>query len=90
MVQRPEPDKAAVARSAARRGSPRLLRTVLLRFGAPLTRIEAAGGVYILDTGDRAQAERFIAADPFTAAGLFETVAVTRWRKAYFDGKNCL
>ena len=50
----------------------------------------ATGGVYILDTEDRAEAERFIADDPFTAVGLFETVAVTRWRKAYFDGKSCL
>lgn len=50
----------------------------------------ATGGVYILDTEDRAEAERFIEADPFTSVALFERVEVTRWRKAYFDGKNCL
>ena len=50
----------------------------------------AVGGLYILDTDSRAEAERFIADDPLTAAGLFETVAVTQWRKAYFDGESCL
>lgn len=43
------------------------------------------GGVIIVDTDDRAEAERFIADDPFTKAGLFETVIVTRWRKAFFN-----
>lgn len=43
------------------------------------------GGVIIVDTDDRAEAERFIADDPFTKAGLFETVTVTRWRKAFFN-----
>ena len=43
------------------------------------------GGVIIVDTDDRAEAEAFIADDPFTAAGLFESVTVTRWRKAFFN-----
>jgi uncharacterized protein YciI len=47
------------------------------------------GGILLVDTDDRAVAERFIAEDPFTKAGLFEKVTVTRWRKAFFDGK-CL
>ncbi|MFO1319124.1 MAG: YciI family protein [Burkholderiales bacterium] len=47
------------------------------------------GGILLVDTDDRAAAERFIAEDPFTKAGLFQTVTVTRWRKAFFDGK-CL
>lgn len=47
------------------------------------------GGILLIDTDDRAAAERFIAEDPFTKAGLFQSVAVTRWRKAFFDGK-CL
>ncbi len=45
-------------------------------------------GILIVDTDDRAVAERFIAEDPFTLAGLFERVTVTRWRKAFFDGKR--
>jgi uncharacterized protein len=43
------------------------------------------GGILIVDTDDRAEAERFIAEDPFTLAGLFEQVTVTRWRKAFFN-----
>lgn len=46
------------------------------------------GGVIILDTDDRAEAEAFIQGDPFTAAGLFESVQVTRWRKAFFAGER--
>lgn len=43
------------------------------------------GGVIIVDTDDRKEAEDFIASDPFSKAGLFESVTVTRWRKAYFN-----
>jgi uncharacterized protein YciI len=43
------------------------------------------GGILIVDTEDRKEAEAFIAGDPFTKAGLFEKVTVARWRKAYFD-----
>jgi uncharacterized protein len=43
------------------------------------------GGIIIVDTDDRAEAERFINEDPFTKAGLFEKVTVTRWRKVFFN-----
>jgi uncharacterized protein YciI len=43
------------------------------------------GGILIVDTDVRKEAEAFIAGDPFTKAGLFEKVTVARWRKAYFD-----
>jgi uncharacterized protein len=43
------------------------------------------GGVLIVDTEDRKVAEDFIANDPFTRAGLFQSVKVERWRKAFFD-----
>lgn len=46
------------------------------------------GGVIILDTDDREEAENFVANDPFGRAGLFESVSVTRWRKAFFDGQR--
>ena len=46
------------------------------------------GGVIILDTEDRAEAERFIQEDPFAKAGLFDMVQVTRWRKAFFNGER--
>jgi hypothetical protein len=45
-----------------------------------------AAGALIEDDG--AVAEQFIANDPFTKAGLFEKVTVTRWRKAFFDGRK--
>jgi hypothetical protein len=45
----------------------------------------AWGSAYIVDTDDRAAAEAFIAEDPFSKAGLFGTVTVTRWRKAIFN-----
>lgn len=43
------------------------------------------GGVLIVDTDSRAEAEKFINDDPFTKAGLFQKVTVTRWRKAFFN-----
>lgn len=51
---------------------------------------DLGGGFYVLDTEDRLEAEQFIAADPFSAAGLFQRVTVTRWRKAYLDGMSFL
>ncbi len=46
------------------------------------------GGVIIVDTEDRAEAEAFIQNDPFTKAGLFDMIQVTRWRKAFFNGER--
>jgi uncharacterized protein YciI len=48
------------------------------------------GGVIIVDTDDRAEAQAFIDNDPFAKAGLFETATVTRWRKAFFDRENLI
>lgn len=48
------------------------------------------GGILIVDTEDRKEAERFIADDPFSKAGLFEKVTVTRWRKAFFDKQRLI
>jgi hypothetical protein len=45
----------------------------------------AWGSIYILDVDERAAAEAFIVADPFSLAGLFASVAITRWRKGYLD-----
>jgi uncharacterized protein YciI len=50
---------------------------------------DAGGGIYVLDVATRGEAEAFIAADPFHRAGLFRQVTITRWRKAYVDGR-CL
>ena len=64
----------------------------LLACGAKLSDdgASALGGVYLLDVETRAAAEAFIAADPFTHANLFERVEITRWRKAYLDGRSYL
>ena len=48
------------------------------------------GGILIIDTDDRKEAERFIADDPFSKAGLFEKVTITRWRKAFFNKERLI
>ena len=45
----------------------------------------ALGTFYIIDTDERGVAEAFAAADPYSKAGVFGTVTVTRWRKGFFD-----
>ncbi len=48
------------------------------------------GGVILVDTEDRAEAEAFIQNDPFTKAGLFSGIEVVRWRRAFFNFENML
>ncbi|HSA81492.1 MAG TPA: YciI family protein [Geminicoccaceae bacterium] len=48
------------------------------------------GGIIILDTEDRAEAEAFIQGDPFTKAGLFSGIEVVRWRKAFFNKERLI
>lgn len=45
------------------------------------------GSVYILALETRQEAEDFVNADPFAMGDLFERTVITRWRKAYLDGK---
>lgn len=49
-----------------------------------------SGGILIVDTDSREEAERFIREDPFTQAALFEKVTVTRWRKAFFNKERLI
>ena len=65
---------------------------LLLACGAKLhdDGTDIGGGIYIVALETREEAEAFIAADPFSKADLFRDVRVTRWRKAYVDGKNYL
>jgi len=67
-------------------------KALLLACGAKLddAGIKGSGSVYIVDVDTRREAEDFINGDPFTKGGLFESVTITRWRKAYLDGKNYL
>ncbi len=48
----------------------------------------ASGSMYIVDTDDRKEAERFAADDPFHKAGIFAKVTVMRWRKSFFNGQR--
>lgn len=65
----------------------------LLACGAKLNEdgSDAGGGVYIVDVDSREEAEAFIKADPFYKdADLFREIKITKWRKAYLDGKSFL
>jgi len=48
------------------------------------------GGIIVVDTEDRAEAEAFIRNDPFTKAGLFAGIEVVRWRKAFFNKERMI
>ena len=50
----------------------------------------AQGGLFILDVDNRADAQRFIAEDPFSKAGLFEIVQIRRWRKGYLANQRLI
>lgn len=64
----------------------------LLACGAKLDDdgVDLGGGIYVLDTDDRAEAEAFIASDPFSHVHLFDRVSITRLRKAYVAGQSYL
>ncbi|MFC3608871.1 YciI family protein [Stutzerimonas tarimensis] len=64
-------------------------KTLLLACGAKLADDggDLGGGLYVVDLETRAEAERFIAEDPFSRVELFERVTITRWRKAYLAGE---
>ena len=63
-------------------------RLLLVPAAGTLTDDDASDGqgrMLFMDTDDRREAERFIAEDPFTKAGLLWQVTVTCWRKASFN-----
>lgn len=62
---------------------------LLLACGAKLADdgTDLGGGLYVVALDTREEAQRFIESDPFHAASLFERVTLTRWRKAYVDGR---
>ena len=64
----------------------------LLACGAKISDDEsfASGGLYVVAVESRGEAEALINNDPFTQGGLFREIAITKWRKAYFNGVNCL
>ena len=46
------------------------------------------GGLTIIDTDDKAEAEAFRANDPFSLCGYVTDYAIYEWRKTIFDGKD--
>ena len=46
------------------------------------------GGLMLLDVETYAEAEAFIAEDPFSSVDLFERVEIVRWKPAFFDYKR--
>jgi uncharacterized protein YciI len=49
---------------------------------------QPAGSLLVVEMEDRAAAEAFIAADPYTKAGLFESTVVRPFRQVYRDGEK--
>ncbi len=60
-----------------------------LRFAGPLLDAEGnpSGSLFLLEAPDRAAVEAFAAADPYTAAGLFESTVIRAVREVARDGK---
>lgn len=48
------------------------------------------GGVILMDFDTRAEAEEFVRNDPFHTGGVYGALQIRRWRKAFFDGQDCL
>lgn len=44
------------------------------------------GSLIVFDSEDRTEVEAFSSGDPFTEAGLFQTVTIYPWRKVFFAG----
>src|SRR5262245_30834027 len=51
---------------------------------------EGCGGLIILDTESRAEAEAFVAGDPFYRQGVFTGYRLVRWRKGFLDRRDYL
>ncbi len=49
---------------------------------------KASGSLLLVDTEDRKVAEEFLAGDPFSIGGLFESTRVVGWRKTFFDKRR--
>jgi len=47
---------------------------------------QPSGSLLVIDVEDRAAAEAFAAADPYTKAGLFESSVVRPFRQVFKDG----
>ena len=61
--------------------------SILVLAGATLTDdgSAASGSLFIMNVPTRAEAEAFSAGDPFTKAGIFERITITRMRKSQWN-----
>ncbi len=46
---------------------------------------EAIGSLFVVNVGNRAEAKAFSDGDPFTQAGVFKSVTITRMRKGQWN-----
>ena len=46
---------------------------------------EAIGSCFVVNVGSRAEAQAFVDGDPFTKAGMFKGVTITRMRKGQWN-----
>jgi len=62
-------------------------KSILVLAGATLTDDDSAatGSLFIINVQTRSEAEAFSAGDPFTKAGIFERITVTRMRKSQWN-----
>lgn len=49
--------------------------------------VTVIGGMSILDTESRQEAEEFAACDPYAHAGIRKTTQIQRWRRRWIDGE---
>ena len=89
IITHDKPDSAAIRKQhgAAHRKYLDDNKAKLFAAGAMLDDAATApqGSIFIIHTDERSEAESFLAADPFSKAGLFADAEITRWRKAFFD-----
>ncbi|HEX7946228.1 MAG TPA: YciI family protein [Phenylobacterium sp.] len=60
-------------------------RTDVMKLGGPMLDDDGnmAGSLLVLDVPDKAAAEAFSAADPYTRAGLWQRVVITAFRASF-------
>lgn len=44
------------------------------------------GGISLIDTDDRAEAEKFADEDPYAKAGIRKETLILKWRRRWWDG----
>lgn len=65
-------------------------KDLLAACGAKLDEVtgQPTGSLYLVNVATYAEAEQYIANDPFAKADLFERIEIQPWRKAFLDGKR--